>query len=664
MKNNLKKNKEYFIEQNKPKFDLTHLNAESLEFNNFKRDIMNKNDSFYIRFTKYIYIIYILSIIFLIVNDYFIFQKVINSTIKFLRENVYFHYSKIATACVYNSALNLKLVREGVIQNDDCPNNNCSLFYADSLQKCFIELRVQKYDLSSFFQYYLNIFQQKLHVELYILNRTNFDHYNLDIDLVLNILISEGLKIIANFTNYFDEDPRNNKNVEMINYYINNILLGSLNYFHSDFKGFYGKEKEAKCDIVSYNSPVRIIISLILFITSSVIIFFLILKKRNMEIFFLDKIINFSSTNFENYLKNLDELKNKIRRNDDKEEEEEKVMDVADIHDDNDLHENQENNGNNLDNEKKDLYLNKNYKESNKKEHYKIKQQKMQIMSDFFIKYNLLFKIKIIAFFFLFTSYFIISKILCENMKKHYKEFDSNLEHINQIYYESFKVFLAFKEQIDIFYRTKKKSYLYIPSDKEIYFPKIGNSLLNIVKSAKHSEESLETLQQLYNQDSCRLLIQNSTEYFYCQNIFSSLLTKGLEYIIIQMSEIISDVIEEINTSIEENNIEKLFLANSSFFNYDMFIGYYMLESFLMTQKIFETFRNDEKNAMYLKNNIFLILFLIILTILSICVLFFIYSFKKIENSFLNFIEIIPSKYITDDKSFYKFTFKLRKYYY
>ena len=48
-----------------------------------------------------------------------------------------------------------------------------------------------------------------------------------------------------------------------------------------------------------------------------------------MEINFLDKLINFSSTNFDDYLKNLEELKKKFR--DDSNDDDEKNMDEDDV---------------------------------------------------------------------------------------------------------------------------------------------------------------------------------------------------------------------------------------------------------------------------------------------------------------------------------------------
>ena len=126
----------------------------------------------------------------------------------------------------------------------------------------------------------------------------------------------------------------------------------------------------------------------------------------------------------------------------------------------------------------------------------------------------------------------------------------------------------------------------------------------------------------------------------------------------------ITNVIDELNSLKKEKNLKDIYSGNSSYFNYEMFMGYYMLESFLLTQTIFDDFRNDEKQAIYKKNDIILFFYFIFYLIMIICLFCFIYSYKKTENSFLNFIGILPSKFIFDDESFYKAINKLGEYFY
>ena len=147
--------------------------------------------------------------------------------------------------------------------------------------------------------------------------------------MFLNLMIAHGLKIIANFTNYFDDNPGNTFTIELLNVYLNNLLHESLQFFYSDFSGFTSEEKERKCDKISNNSSFRISFSLASFLIVIFIISNLICKINFMELNFLDKLINFSSSNFDDYLKNLEELKKKFR--DDTNDEEDKNIDEPDI---------------------------------------------------------------------------------------------------------------------------------------------------------------------------------------------------------------------------------------------------------------------------------------------------------------------------------------------
>ena len=660
---NINKNKTDFIHPNTESI-LNQQNIESAEFNKLKNEIINKNDSFYIKLIKILSFIYLILTITLIIYDFYYTKRIVNSIIEFLRENLYFTHTKICTVCIYNAALNLQLVKREIIPQENCPNSNCTLFYSELLKKCYTEVRIQKYDINYYYPVYLKIFFQKINTELYIFNNKYTDHLSLDIDIFLNLMIGHGLKIIANLSNYFDKTPENQFRTIILDVYYKNILSEALEFFYSHYEGFYKEEKESKCDEISYNSPIRIIISLTLFSISSIIIYFLICRKKNMEIYFLDKLINFTSSNFEEYLKNLEELKKKFK--DDNNDEEDKNID-EDIGGDDD--------GKNEKNSKskEDVNINKNYEnnkentKNKKSKQNKIQQQRLKkkkIMSDYFIKYNLYFGLKLSIVFLLLTSFFVVTLMKAQNMKKGYKQFDSTLEEINEVFFQSFKTFLTFKQQIEIFFRNKDRTELKIPSDSEIFKPKVSNSLMYLIRSSKYSKENLEIIKKLFSSDACEVLTENKTYYNYCENVLSSILTKGLEQAIVQLSLIITSCIDELNSLKNNKNLSDIYNKNSSYSDYEMFVGYYMLESFLKTQTVFQVFRDDEKKSIYKEINLTTSLYIIAYTILILFLIYLIYAYKKIENSFLNFIGILPAKFIADDENFYKSIFKFGQYFY
>ena len=640
---------------------------ESAEINKLKNEIQNKNDSFYIKLIKIISIIFLIFMFILMIIDYTYISLTADLIIKFFQENVFFPYTKICMACIYNAVFNLYLIKENVTLY--CPNGNCTSFYAKLLTKCYTELRIQKYDINSFFPDYLDIFSQKLNAELYIYNDTRIDHLNLDIDMFLNLVLAGGLKIIANLTDFLDNNPNNELKVKLLKIYVKNLLIGALKYFYSDYDGFYGEEKEIKCFKAASNSPIRIIISNLLWVLVFCVILFSICKKNRMEIYFLDRLINFTSSNFDEYLKNLEELKKKFR--DDSNNEEDKNMDELDIGiDDIDGEKNNENNSKN----EKDIDINDKNKDNKTKEipnkkkniQNKILQQrikKKKIMSDYFKKYNIYFGLKISIILLISTTFFVVTLGNIESMKNSHKKFDSNVEAINNAFFKYFQTFLIFKEQIQKLYNEKDKSKFLIPQDTEIEKPKLGNSLIYFI-SYKYSKKNLKLFEKLYNDNACQVLNTSETEYKFCEQLFSSVLTKGLEQTIVQMGIILTSCVEELNTLKGNKTFKEIYSFNSAYANYEIFMGYYMVEYFLLTQDIFEAFRNDEKKNIQQIIAIILVLYFILYIILIILFSRFIKGYKKVENSLLKFIGILPSKFITDDESFYKSILLFGEYYY
>jgi hypothetical protein len=367
--------------------------------------------------------------------------------------------------------------------------------------------------------------------------------------------------------------------------------------------------------------------------------------------------MNFTSAKFELYLKKLDEVKKKFR--DDSNEEEEKI-------DDFEQDEKNEYNSRKLTDENNKKEENINNKTLKKKKQNKILQQKIKnkrIISDHLFKINMFLIIKFGTIFLLSTAYYIAIFIITTRMKNNYLKFDNIFESIDELYYNYYEIFLKFKEQIERFERKREKSKFIIPKDSEIERPKFGNSLMNIIRSSKYSEESLLIFEKLYNDNACEILTGNEEEYEICKNLFSSVLSKGFEQAIVHINDLITNVIDELNSLKENKNLSDIYKEDTITSNYELFMEYYMLKAFFETQKIFNNFKNDEK--LYIKKviKINLIIFSIVYLIISILLLVFIYSYKDFTGRFLCFIGIIPPKYIADDNEFYQQVIGLDPYY-
>ena len=89
----------------------------------------------------------------------------------------------------------------------------------------------------------------------------------------------------------------------------------------------------------------------------------------------------------------------------------------------------------------------------------------------------------------------------------------------------------------------------------------------------------------------------------------------------------------------------------------------FLLKAFWETQDIFEVFREDKKGDILRINNIMLVLFIIVDLLIFSFLIYFIYSYVAVLNSFLNFIGILPSKFISDDEALYQNIIQLQEYY-
>ena len=202
-----------------------------------------------------------------------------------------------------------------------------------------------------------------------------------------------------------------------------------------------------------------------------------------------------------------------------------------------------------------------------------------------------------------------------------------------------------------------------VPKDSEIIKPKFGNVLMELINDDKYSNQSLQTFTTLYKGDSCTIIINNAQEKDLCKMIFSSILTRGIEQSIVQMGIVITSFLDELVSVKSIQQLKNLFANSTNFQSYEAFMSKFLLNAFWKTQDIFEVFREDKKDDILKINNILLVLFIIIDMVIFSFLVYFIYSYVAVLNSFLNFIGILPSKFISDDEALYQNIIQLQEYY-
>jgi hypothetical protein len=241
-------------------------------------------------------------------------------------------------------------------------------------------------------------------------------------------------------------------------------------------------------------------------------------------------------------------------------------------------------------------------------------------------------------------------------------KFDDSITEIEELYYTSFKIFLSFKYELEKF-QADPNYKISILSGKEIQLQNFGNTLNDLTQNRIYSEQNKEELTQLYNGDLCSILFrEGSHDLDNCKIFLSSILLKGMEQAIIQISVIINNVIDELSliTNLDDFN-NTVYGNDTNFKKYELFTQYYLLLSYLKNDEIVDKLRNDEtKNASKLTTNI-IIIFFVIFILLFILLCYFIFMYKYTYNSLFNFIAILSVKFISDDEKFYEKIIELDK---
>ena len=644
-----------------PSSILTQSSTDSVELNKIKNEITNKTDSFYVKVMKCLIYIFSIIVLILIIIEFAQVSMTINKMIKFLKENVYFIRAKIDTAGVYSSYNGFKFIKYEYVPDNAC-EIPCSLSYKALIIKSLNDIESQKSNIYLFEQDFLNIINIKKNITIHPQNLDEINYLNLDLVNWLNIIIANSMKIYHNYDTFLKMKDEK-QFYKLYTSYLHNTMENSYEFFNSTYTSFFGEEKEKRCDKITGNSPVKIIfLSALATIILSVIGYYVV-KINNIETFYLERLINFNSNNFEEYLKRLDELKKKFR--DDNNEEEDKNADEADNKDE--LEINEDNNSGKKEG-KKALEAMKNMANKNPKKK-KSKQNKLflkrlekkKIMSKYFYKVNCFFMIKVGIIIFASIQYFIISTLVESKVKSNYYKFDSIIEEINNIYYQSYDIFLRIKIGIDDFVENNTKI-IVLPKDSDIVKPKFGNVLMELTNNKKYSNNTLAKFSILYNGDACSL-ISEGKENELCKKIFSSILQRGIEQAVVQMGIVITSCLDELNSIKTTEDLKDLFSKSESLISYEAFMSKFFLNAFWVTQDIIDEFRSDEKEYIFRIINILLVVFMAFDLILFTSLVYFIYSYVNVLNSFLNFIGILPSKFISDDESLYQNIIQLQEFY-
>ena len=632
------------------------------KFKNLKMNIINKKNIYQIKIMFILCFIFgIISIFFLIFHEFIIensFQKL--ST--FLDENIFFNMTKMSVAILYITSINIKwqlhLYKFQTIYNITLLNEQILIEnieylrwisnFTNNLGEEFDEIVHKIYDIK------LNIFEEK-EVEIYKVNNYNLLSYfaNRGINL---------LKIYPYLLKYFITK-------EQINLYpivmesemneLNNLANYTYLYYNSNIDGFKEEEKNKIINIIFFNYPLGLIFSGIIIFFILIIFIYYILRIHRLEDNFINRLIYFNSVNLDFYKKQLDELKKKLT-NDNGEEEEKDDIFILDS--DSKTHSKEEE----IKSKKKERTLNNLFiKIKIDIKRYRNKKKKIKKIKRFFFKNNCFFGIKLLLTFIIYLSYYILS-ILIEKVKKNeFVNFDSINDSIIGVFKESYDIFIPFKRQLELYenYLENSKNInnieeiykIELPSISKIKAPNLGNAIMEISTGLGHKSESLTNLTEIFTGDACKLLTNDIEEYYICSNYFwNGILAKGIEQTFVKMGDVFKTIVEELESI---NNGGKNFtdiLKSSTYSLYELFTEIYYQRAYRRIDEFFWKIRNEKLYSILKIIRRILTFYIIITFFLFISLTYFVYTFKNLFNSFLNFIGILPSKYLAEDENFYK----------
>lgn len=710
------------LSQGRSQFSRTSIDSAS--FNRLKGGILEKREVSSIRIMRYLILLYSLaSFIIIITSSFSNFERFSNIN-EFLQENYYFNKSKIYGSCVYLSAINLKLQKLKVYNDTYCVAGNCTSFHIDLLTEGLSNIKYGKNESNIFFDIYKAYFKIENTLNIY---RINLIPYKLTTsqDNFLSILIVYSLELLSIVYSYLNDALLYND----YNAIENIINISALFTTNDEFSGLTLNLKAFYLNSSSLfaSSILKVIIAVIMFLVLAIFFSYFTYSLYKIEYYYLGKLLRFKNSNFEIYLKNLEEIKKKIKQTDFEEEEAEVEEELIKVNEEESF-ENSDKKEKKLEEQKKNKKLDKKLnrkkdkkldKESKEKKETKkerknlflltrkgpkiktLLEEKHEIYGKYFLKLNIFFIIKVLLILLITMTYYLTTTIIDSSQLDKILFLDNLFTDISSEYS------LAFSNYI--FVKTELYNYLMLENEKKLKMQQlIFNSASNVNFQGKDYSDQIslsaastytlnissksasmyvntqlnalinselligssnaDKLNTLYNINACDVLFNSTSEqndYLLCSTFWSNILSKGMDQSLTQMVTAVTSIKDDFYmVNNKKKDINQILVPDSNFNLYEQFVSNYLFKAYKITIKIFaEIF---EENILQIKRyyNILMIVYVCLIFLLCAFAVSFIHSSKAVFNSFLNFIGIVPSKFLIEDHELYREILKLDKYIY
>ena len=650
------------IEHNK--IQLSHLNSHPnvsmMGINKIKMKIINKNKIFPMKIMKLMLYIYSIIIMYFMLRHYIIKKKAFNELSIFLEQNLYFNQTKNLVAILYTLVVNAKWASHSLyIKESKCPNYNCTIFFKAGILENINILKSHRENITNLEKNFKDILNQKylINFDIYRFNET--ETYNFNYDNFLISIINNGyylLKIFSTFTNV-TKCIEISREPELDEITVNNYIEQLYYFYNLNIDGYIGEEKLKKINNILEIFPISLIASGLTITIISYFYLYYSISIYKKEKIFMTKLINFNSTSFDKYAKLLEVIKNQLKNDNNQEKDED-----------------------DLQNESKKthvlLFEKKKEKDNDKKKRksiiYKQKQNKLNMMIVYFKRENIIFGLKAIFTITITLSYYLAFFLFNLKYKNNYIKFDAINVSIEKVFKNSYDIFIPLKRELDLYERnlincsTLGNPYkLRLPILENLKIPVIEDFIVQILEDHDFKQKTLDEFQTIVNYDICK---DSPNEFVKndCHNFWSGILSKGMRQVIAYLNTIIGIVLDELKSLNDENNksLFNLISDQSSFFDYEVFNEYYLNKILQKIKSIFVTLRKEKLEIIFKALLYILLAYIFILILLFFLLRYYLHNYKNLFIAFINFIGIIPLKYISEDKNLSKEIVKFGKDFY
>jgi hypothetical protein len=277
-------------------------------YNKIKNDIINKKETFPLKIMKYLcYAFGVITLTLIIVEVYqqnAAFQRLAN----YLEQHLLLNKIQINSAILYSISVNIRWLSHSLYMNSLSHfNEEWSTFLKNLLEQNMVIMEDLKNIASQIEEESIN---EKFLIEIYVYKFEETEKFNFTLDNLFSYIINNGIKLMDTFDYFIVNDcGKIPEELGLKEINLKNLIEKAYDLYSLDLNFYSDKDKDKKINNIFEYVPVSLIINGTMLLCILFFCIYYTISFHNFEIFFLDKLINFNSNDFDNYIKKLDDIK-------------------------------------------------------------------------------------------------------------------------------------------------------------------------------------------------------------------------------------------------------------------------------------------------------------------------------------------------------------------